>query len=354
MISPLVEQFRKGGVTRDVRLTAAVGLLPLKPMDQVELLYLLTRDRDEEIRAKSRDQSAGDQGRQLARRAEGHFSQPESSRLLWFHAWTTSSYWSSFSKTARPKTKQSKPWSPGSLRSLLELVVINQTRVLRHFPLLVALEASKNLTGDQRRRLSELRHDFKIGEEGEQPVSMPEPGEPEALVDFGSGPPEEEAPPPRTIEDAMATYGDGEALSEEEQQTQLTTFQRLIRMTAAEKMMEGLKGNRDARMMLIHDRNRVVYSAVLNSPRITDSEIESFAAMKNVSTEVLRVIGGRREWTKRYKVAHELVRNPLTPVEVALRLLHRLPARDLKRLTTDRNIPEAIRRQAIKLKRAQS
>lgn len=35
MASPLVEQFRRGGVTRDVRLTAAVGLLPLKPMDQV-------------------------------------------------------------------------------------------------------------------------------------------------------------------------------------------------------------------------------------------------------------------------------------------------------------------------------
>ena len=53
MASPLVDQFRKGGVSRDVRLTAAAGALPLKPMDQLELLYLLTRDRDDEVRDKA-------------------------------------------------------------------------------------------------------------------------------------------------------------------------------------------------------------------------------------------------------------------------------------------------------------
>lgn len=353
MASPLVEQFRKGGVTRDVRLTAAVGLLPLKPMDQVELLYLLTRDRDEEIRAKSETSLLEIRADNLRGVLKDTSANP---KVLDFYGSRLDNVelLELVLQNSATEDQTIQTVVPRLPSELLEIVVINQTRVLRHFPLLVALEASKNLTGDQRRRLSELRHDFKIGEEDDQPVSMPEPGEPEELVDFGSGPPEEEAPPPETVEDAMAIYGDGEELSEEEQQTQLTTFQRLIRMTAAEKMMEGLKGNREARMMLIHDRNRVVYSAVLNSPRITESEIESFASMKNVSTEVLRVIGGRREWTKRYKIAHGLVRNPLTPVEVALRLLPRLPARDLKRLTTDRNIPEAIRRQAIKLKRSQN
>ena len=50
MASPLLEQFRKGGVSRDVRMTAATGVLPLTTSDQAELLCLLTRDRDEEIR----------------------------------------------------------------------------------------------------------------------------------------------------------------------------------------------------------------------------------------------------------------------------------------------------------------
>ena len=47
------------------------------------------------------------------------------------------------------------------------------------------------------------------------------------------------------------------------------------------------------------------------------------------------MIGGNRVWTKRYKVAHELVKNPLTPVEISMRLFARLPARDLKRLQSE-------------------
>lgn len=314
---------------------------------------MLTRDRDEEIRAKSEASLLEIKADNLRGVLKDTSANP---KVLDFYGSRLDNVelLELILQNSATQDQTIQTAVPRLPAELLEIVVINQTRVLRHFPLLVALEASKNLTGDQRRRLSELRHDFKIGEEDDQPVSMPEPEESEVLVDFDSGPPEEEAPPPQTVEDAMAIYGDGDELSEEEQQTQLTTFQRLIRMTAAEKMMEGLKGDREARMLLIHDRNRVVYSAVLNSPRITESEIESFAAMKNVSTEVLRVIGRKKEWTKRYKVTRELVKNPLTPVEIALRLLHKLPSLDLKRLATDRNIPEAIRRQAIKLNRSES
>jgi hypothetical protein len=351
MASPLVEQFRKGGVSRDVRLTAARGLLPLKPMDQVELLYLLTRDRDEEIRAQAETNLLHVKPDSLRGVLKDTSASPKVLGFYGSHL-DSAELLELILQNSATEDQTIQSMVPRLPAELLELVVINQTRVLRHFPLLVALEASKNLTSDQRRRLSELRHDFRIGEDDDEPVSMPEPQESETLVDFDSGPPEEEAPAPQTIEDALATYGDGEGLSEEEQQKTLTTIQRLVRMTVAERMIEGLKGDREARVMLIRDRNRVVYSAVLNSPRITDSEIESFASMKNVSPEVLRVIGGRREWTKRHKVAHELVKNPLTPIEVALRLLPRLPERDLKRLMTDRNIPEAVRRQAIKMKRS--
>jgi hypothetical protein len=352
MASPLVEQFRKGGVSRDVRLTAARGLLPLKPMDQVELLYLLTRDRDEEIRAQAETNLLQIKPDGLRGVLKDTSANP---KVLGFYGsrLDNAELLELILQNSATEDETMQTMVPRLPAELLEIVVINQTRVLRHVPLLVALEASKNLTGDQRRRLSELRHDFKIGEEDDEPVSIPEPGEADALVDFDSGPPEDEAPAPQTIEDAIATYGDGGTLSEEEQQTHLTTIQRLVRMTVAEKMIEGIRGDREARTVLIRDRNRVVYSAVLTSPRITESEIESFASMKNVSPEVLRHIGGRRDWTKRHKVAHELVKNPLTPIAVALRLLPRLPERDLRRLTTDRNIPEAVRRQAIKLKRSQ-
>lgn len=351
MASPLVEQFRKGGVSRDVRLTAAAGSLPLKPTDQVELLYLLTRDRDDEVRVKAEASllEVKEEGLQSVLKDTAanpkvleffgtRLEDPDSLEMILLNSGTED-------QTIRAMV-------PRLSADLLEIVVINQTRSLRHVPLLEALEASKNLTQDQRRRLTELRHDFKIGAT-ETPAEAPPSAEPEALMDLETGPPEEEAPPPKTIEDAIAQYGDGD-LSEEDLQSQLTTFQRLVRMTAAEKLMEGLKGDREARSMLIRDRNRVVYSAVLNSPRLTESEVETFAGMKNLSSEVLRAIGRNKVWTKRYKVAHELVKNPLTPVEISMRLLPRLPARDLKRLASDRNVSEAVRRQAIKLKRSQT
>jgi hypothetical protein len=351
MASPLVEQFRKGGVSRDVRLTAAAGSLPLKPMDQVELLYLLTRDRDDEVRAKAEASLLEIKEEGLQSVLKDTAANP---KVLEFFGTRLSApdLLEMILQNSGTEDQTIRAMVPRLSADLLEIVVINQTRSLRHVPLLVALEASENLTQDQRRRLTELRHDFKIGAT-ETPAEAPPPAEPEALMDLETGPPEEEAPPPKTIEDAIAQYGDGD-LSEEELQKHLTTFQRLVRMTAVEKMVEGLKGNREARNMLIRDRNRVVYSAVLDSPRLTESEIEGFSAMKNVSSEVLRAIGRNRVWTKRYKVAHELVKNPLTPVEISMRLLPRLPARDLKRLASDRNVSEAVRRQAIKLKRSQA
>ncbi len=352
MASPLVDQFRKGGVSRGVRLTAAAGQLPLKPMDQAELLYLLTRDRDDEVRNKAEASLLAIPPESLQGVLKDGSASP---KVLEFFGTRLEApdLLEIILQNSETEDQTIQLMAPRLSANLLEIVVINQTRVLRHIPLLEALEASENLNHDQRRRLTELRHDFKIGETGVS-AKAPPPEAAAALMDLETGPPEEEAPPPKTIEDAVAQYGDGGEISEEELQSQLTNFQRLVKMTAAEKMMEGLKGDRVTRGMLIRDRNRVVYNAVLSSPRLTDSEIEGFAAMKNVSSEVLRAIGAKREWTKRHKVAHELVRNPLTPVEITMRLLPRLPARDLKRLATDRNVSEAVRRQAGKLKRSQA
>jgi hypothetical protein len=86
-----------------------------------------------------------------------------------------------------------------------------------------------------------------------------------------------------------------------------------------------------------------VASAVLSSPKLTENEIEGFARMANVAEEVLRVIGMNRSWIKKYGVVANLVRNPKTPVGLSLQLLNRLTEKDVKMLTTDRNVPEPVR-----------
>ena len=111
-------------------------------------------------------------------------------------------------------------------------------------------------------------------------------------------------------------------------------------------MITALKGTREERAILIRDPNRIVATAVLGSPKVTDGEIESFASMKNVSDGILRQIGNHRDWTKRYGVVSNLVRNPRTPIAISLGMVSRLNPRDIKSLAVDRNVPEAIRKQA--------
>jgi hypothetical protein len=97
---------------------------------------------------------------------------------------------------------------------------------------------------------------------------------------------------------------------------------------------------------LIRDPNRIVATAVLGSPRLTDAEVEAIASMRNVQDEILRVVGTHKEWTKRYSVISNLVKNPRTPLAVSLQLVTRLNPRDMKSLTVDRNVSEVVRRQA--------
>ena len=148
-----------------------------------------------------------------------------------------------------------------------------------------------------------------------------------------------------TEDEALVRY-----LSEEERQKteKVSAVQKIYRLNTAEKLITALKGSREERAILIRDPNRLVSTAVLGSPRLTEPEIEAISGMKSVSDEILRKIGHHREWTKRYAVCKNLVCNPRTPIGIALTLVPRLSPRDIKGLSVDRNVPEPVRKQAQK------
>jgi hypothetical protein len=110
-----------------------------------------------------------------------------------------------------------------------------------------------------------------------------------------------------------------------------------------------IKGNAEERSILIRDPSRIVSSTVLKSPKLNDQEVENFAKLRNVSDEVLRIIGIHQEWTKNYGVAIALAKNPRTPTGISLTMLNRLVNKDLKNMGTDKNIPEVIRRSSKRL-----
>lgn len=133
-----------------------------------------------------------------------------------------------------------------------------------------------------------------------------------------------------------------------------TLTKRVMHMNVVQRLTLALKGGREERMLLIRDPNKLVQRCVLQSPRLTDTEVESFARMTNVSEEVLRTISLNRKFMKSYMVAKGLLNNAKTPLDISLHLLPRLNATDLKMLTNNKNVPETLRSTAIKLQRQRS
>jgi hypothetical protein len=149
------------------------------------------------------------------------------------------------------------------------------------------------------------------------------------------------------IPDADET-GLGIVLEGDEEQKQLSFQERLSTMTVPEKMKCAMKGTREMRSILIRDPNRLVASAVLSCPKVNPAEVEAFAKMGNVSEDILRTIAKSRAWTKAYGVVLSLVKNSKTPVAISMTLMQRLNESDVKKISTDRNVPEALRLAARK------
>jgi hypothetical protein len=129
----------------------------------------------------------------------------------------------------------------------------------------------------------------------------------------------------------------------------LSTLQKLARMNVGQRIKVAMLGTKEERAILIRDGSRLVSSAVLASPKVSEQEIETFANMKNVRENVLRDIGRSHKFLKSYTVIKNLCGNPRTPLDVSLGLMKNLLAPDLKGLSMNKNIPETLRKMAIKL-----
>ncbi len=151
-------------------------------------------------------------------------------------------------------------------------------------------------------------------------------------------------PAPDTEEPLLDTDDTGLDFEGATDEEKAQTFQqRLANMTVPEKVKCASKGTREMRSILIRDPNRLVAAAVLSCPKVNEAEVESFAKMGNVSEDILRSIAKSRAWTKSYGVQLALVKNSKTPVALSINMMQRLSDSDVKKLSTDRNVPEALR-----------
>lgn len=156
------------------------------------------------------------------------------------------------------------------------------------------------------------------------------------------------------VSDDLKHLADAAAEAEPDEQRRQTLLQQIGRMTVAQRVQFAIKGGSEARRTLIRDSNKVVQRSVLQSPRLTDQEVEAFAAMANLTDEILRLIAGNRSFRKNYVVVRNLMNNPKCPLDVTLHMLPMLNPVDLKKLGMNKNVPETLRTTAAKLIRTRA
>jgi len=208
------------------------------------------------------------------------------------------------------------PLVPNLSSAQLEALIDELDRISAAPTLAAALEHCTSLTADQRNVLQELRSSIPPGDE-------------------------------KTLAEAAAEAEPNAARRQ-------TLLQQISRMTVAQRVQYAIKGGSDARRTLIRDASKVVQRAVLQSPRLTDQEVEAFASMSSLTDEILRLIANNRVFRKNYSVVRNLMNNPKTPIDVTLHMLPLLNAIDLKKLSTNKNIPDTLRTTAGKLMRTRA
>lgn len=138
---------------------------------------------------------------------------------------------------------------------------------------------------------------------------------------------------------------------ENKKKDSVNIYAKILKMTVAEKILLATLGNREARMILIRDPNRLISKAVMRSPRVTDKDIEYISKMRDVDDEVLRMIADSRRWMRKHAIIKNIVTNPRTPPPIAIANMNQLGNLEMKILSGDKNIPQATRRMALNIAR---
>ena len=128
-----------------------------------------------------------------------------------------------------------------------------------------------------------------------------------------------------------------------------STLQKIAKLDVKGRIQLAMKGTKEERSLLVRDGTKLVALAVLESPKISDGEVEKIAGQKNVLEAVLRAIPLKRRYAKQYIIMRNLVFNPRTPMDVSLGLVKNLLVGDLKNLSGNKEVSETVRKLALRM-----
>src|SRR3984885_3228635 len=133
-----------------------------------------------------------------------------------------------------------------------------------------------------------------------------------------------------------------------------SALQKIAKLDIKGRIQLAMKGTKEERSLLIRDGTKIVALAVLESPKITDSEVEKFANQKNVLEAVLRGMTLKRRFIKQYAILRNLTFNPRTPIDVSLGLIKHLLTADLRNLSGNKEVSDTVRKMATRMLRQKS
>lgn len=128
-----------------------------------------------------------------------------------------------------------------------------------------------------------------------------------------------------------------------------SALQKISKLDVKGRINLAFKGTKEERSILIRDGTKIVALAVLESPKLTDGEVEKFASQKNVLEATLRAIPMKRRFMKLYPVVRNLTFNPRTPIDVSLGLMKNLLVQDLRHLAGNKEVSDTVRKLALKM-----
>jgi len=377
------------------RMMAARGLLPLAQTDLLEALVALRADNDQEVAQAAAATLAAQEPEALA----GVASASETPAAVLAYLATDAraeraTHEALVLNHNTPDEAIAALASTTTDNSLLELITINQQRLIRAPAIIDAVLANPARTHEAERRVREVRREFFEKERGAQQIAnelrargmsaAAEFVEQAESIGTGALSVADAWLIAEHIEVADADIDDSwlplerleEIFAENEEQRianaerviadmeaaevgevapeRISLIRRIMLMNVKDRIKLGMKGDREARGILIRDSNKIVATAVINNPRITEKEVENIASMRTVADEVLRLIAHNRAWARSYQIIHNLARNSRTPIASAISILPRIQTRDLQHLSQNRNVSEAVRRQAQRLLQTRS
>lgn len=395
---PIVKAIIGGTAPPPVHLAAARGMLPLPQADLLEVLAFLSTAEDPQLSAIARQSLEKQDINSISPLLESKEVAPI---ILDFYAGKSNLsdnvYEAIINNPKTPDATLIKFARQTQNGSLLELIAFNQQRLIKVPAIIDAILSNSFRTSEADRRASETKKEFFEKERGAEQIAneLRAQGKNAAAefienAEFSETIGEESSIsledalliahhieiPDSEIDDSWLSlefieefYEEspeereaivnkilGELNSENDEVTaeRISVISRILKMTMKDRVKLAMKGDREARNILIRDPNRVVCQAVINNPKITEQEVEKIAAMRTVPEDVLRQIAINRQWARNYVIMHSLARNPRTPMGNVVSILTRLQLRDLIAITKNRNVSDAVRKQSNRLVQART